>query len=574
MRLLLILARTYPWRSLAIVLCLILGSAVTGLGTAAMLPTLAVLATGDGAPAADASELETLVTGVLARVGLAPSLEVLIGVMVGMALARAALVIPTNRLIGNAVARFARDLRIRLIRAITRARWSYLTGQRVGVLSAGFASEADRAAGAFLASTSLVAEALKVALFVVLAGLVSWKVTAGGLAIGALLGVGLSSFVRAARRAGARQTRLTRDALSRLQSTFVSLKPLKAMARESALGALLDADTDRLFRTLKRLVMTRETLRALQETLIALTVAGLAYAVLRFLEMPFTSLLVLLFLFARLLASVGKMQRGAQELATLEAAYFALADTIASAEAAAELHAAEARAGAPRRIEDAVELRDVSVAYDPALPVLDDFSLRIPAGKVTALIGPSGCGKTTVADLVCGLVTPERGEVAIDGTPLGDLDLHGWREQLGYVAQDTLLLRGSVLDNVRQDDPRVDREAACRALRDAQVWDYVDEQPDGVDTQVGMAGNLLSGGQRQRVAIARALAHRPALLILDEATSALDPDTERAVYRAIQERHDGVTVLAISHQDALLDIADQVVRFERGGAATAAAGAR
>jgi ATP-binding cassette subfamily C protein len=292
MRLILTLARAYPWRSAGIVFCLLLGSAVTGLGTAAMLPTLAALAAGgNGRDPVPASELEAIVMGWLSSFGLEASLGVLILLMIAMALARAALVIPTNRLIGNAVARFARDLRIRLVRAITQARWSYLTGQRVGVLSAGFAAEADRSAGAFLAATTLVAEAMKVALFVALASLVSWKITAGGLAIGALLVVGLASFVRAARRAGAKQTRLTREALSRLQSTFVSLKPFKAMARETTLGALLDSDTDRLFRTLKRLVMTKETLRALQETLIALTIAGLAFGVLHFLEMPFQSLL-------------------------------------------------------------------------------------------------------------------------------------------------------------------------------------------------------------------------------------------------------------------------------------------
>lgn len=564
MRLILILARTYPWRSAGIVLCLILGSAVTGLGTAAMLPTLAALAAGDrGGEIAPESELESIVLGGLGAMGLEPSLEVLISVMVGMALARAALVIPTNRLIGNAVARFARDLRIRLVRAITRARWSYLTGQRVGVLSAGFASEADRSAGAFLAATTLVAEALKVALFIGLASLVSWKVTGGGIAIGALLGVGLASFVRAARRAGAKQTRLTREALSRLQSTLVSLKPLKAMARESTLGTLLDADTDRLFRTVKRLVMTSETLRALQETLIALTVAALAYSVLRFLEMPFQSLLVLLFLFVRMLGSVSKVQRGFQELVALESAYLGLIETIQAAEAAAEPILQDAHTPPPKRLEEAVELRDVSVAYDQDIPVLEDFSLRIPAGKITALVGPSGCGKTTVADLVCGLVSPGEGEVSIDGTPLAEIDLHAWREQLGYVAQDTLLLRGTVLDNVRQDDPRVDREAARSALRDAQALTFVEENPEGLETPVGTGGAMLSGGQRQRVAIARALAHRPALLILDEATSALDPDTEAAVYRAIQERDDGITVLAISHQDALLEIADQVYQFEQ-----------
>jgi ATP-binding cassette subfamily C protein len=259
---------------------------------------------------------------------------------------------------------------------------------------------------------------------------------------------------------------------------------------------------------------------------------------------------------------VSKVQRGAQELATVESAYTGLIDTVEAAEAAAEPLVEGSGAPVPTRIAQGVELRDISVAYDPGAPVLRDFSLKIPAGKVTALVGPSGCGKTTVADLVCGLVSPQEGEIRIDGTPIQEMNLHEWREQLGYVAQDTLLLRGTVASNVAQDDPRVDRDAVRSALRDAQALPFLEESPEGIEAPVGMGGALLSGGQRQRVAIARALAHRPALLILDEATSALDPDTEVALYRAIRNRDDGMTVLAISHQAALLEIADQVYEFE------------
>jgi ATP-binding cassette subfamily C protein len=198
--------------------------------------------------------------------------------------------------------------------------------------------------------------------------------------------------------------------------------------------------------------------------------------------------------------------------------------------------------------------------------VLRNVTLTIPAGGITAIIGASGGGKTTVIDLVTALLRPQEGEVWIDDLPLGKLDWRAWRRMIGYVPQDTVLLHDSVRSNVTLGDPELTEADAVAALRAAGVWSVVSEMPEGIDTIVGERGGKLSGGQRQRVAIARALAHKPRVLVLDEATSALDPETEAAICRTLEGLRGELTIVAISHQSPLVEVADRVYRMADGTA--------
>jgi len=190
--------------------------------------------------------------------------------------------------------------------------------------------------------------------------------------------------------------------------------------------------------------------------------------------------------------------------------------------------------------------------------------LSIPAGSFTAIVGPSGAGKTTIADLFTGLIRPQQGHVWIDDLLLEQVDLKQWRRMIGYVPQETFLLHDTVLLNVTLGDANLTEADAEEALRAAGAWDFVKVLPMGISSSVGERGAALSGGQRQRIAIARALAHRPKLLILDEITSALDPDSEAAICRTLQGLRGQLTILAISHQPAIVQAADSVYRLERG----------
>jgi ATP-binding cassette subfamily C protein len=215
--------------------------------------------------------------------------------------------------------------------------------------------------------------------------------------------------------------------------------------------------------------------------------------------------------------------------------------------------------------EKAISFKDVSFDYDDH-PVFSGLSLQFEAGSLTTLVGPSGSGKTTIVDLTIGLLQPQQGLILLDGTPLQDIDIKLWRSMIGYVPQDTILLHDSILHNVTLGDPAISIDDAKQALCSAGAWDFISQLSHGLETIVGERGGKLSGGQRQRIVIARALVNQPRLLILDEATSALDPETEEAVRQTMEALKGQLTILAISHNRAMVQAADYVYQMSEGGA--------
>jgi len=259
------------------------------------------------------------------------------------------------------------------------------------------------------------------------------------------------------------------------------------------------------------------------------------------------------------LSQLGKIQKYYQKMVAAGSAYWSLQEAVDEA-----ANSREDVAGEPApRLDKGISLRSVSFAHDER-KVLDNVSIEIPAGCLTTLIGPSGSGKTTVLDLIMGLHRPTEGEVLIDGVPMQKVDIRSWRRQIGYVPQETLLLHDSVFNNVTLGDPDLDESQAERALRAAEAWDFVAAMPDGLHATVGEGGARFSSGQRQRIMLARALAHNPRLLVLDEATSALDPTSEAEICATLTHLAGRLTILAVSHQPALAEVADRVYRLADG----------
>lgn len=196
------------------------------------------------------------------------------------------------------------------------------------------------------------------------------------------------------------------------------------------------------------------------------------------------------------------------------------------------------------------ELRGVSYTYEGSHgPALADVDLTIRRGESVGIVGRTGAGKSTLVDIVVGLLQPMPGELLVDGAPIGDRR-RGWQRQIGYVPQSTYLIDASLRANVALGIPaaQIDEGAIHTAIAMAQLADFVDGLPEGLDTLVGERGVRLSGGQRQRIAIARALYHQPQVLVFDEATSALDMETERRLSEAISALHGVKTLVLVAHR--------------------------
>jgi ATP-binding cassette subfamily C protein len=431
----------------------------------------------------------------------------------------------------------------------------------MGSLANSVATEAYRAANGFEHSVTVLALVIQVLVYGTVAMFVSWQATLTSLLVGVVMLRLLHQLIRATRRAGTKQTQLMRHLLTYLSDVLGSVKSLKAMARDNVAEAILRDQTKQLEKATRREIMAREALMALQEPILATLIASGLYLALSIWELSLPAVMVMVFLLTRLLSLLNKTQRKYQNLMAQESAYWALRTAIEEARAAAE------RTTGTRQptLQKGISLRHIDFDYG-AKPIFQDLNLEIPVNTFTTIAGPSGVGKSTMLDLLCGLAEPKSGDMLIDGVPLREINPRDWRRMIGYVAQENVLLHDTILSNILVGAPDLVEADAERALHQAGAWDFVSALPEGMHTIVGERGGLLSGGQRQRIAIARALAHQPLFLLLDEPTSALDPESERLVCDTLKKLAKNLTVVAVSHQPALINAADNIFTLSKGKA--------
>lgn len=211
---------------------------------------------------------------------------------------------------------------------------------------------------------------------------------------------------------------------------------------------------------------------------------------------------------------------------------------------------------------------DVSFTYDKEQkPVLEDINLNVKAGETVAFVGPSGAGKTTICSLIPRFYDVTEGAISIDGYDIRDLTKHSLRKQIGIVQQDVFLFTGTLRENIQYGDLEATDEEIIAAAKKAHMEEFINELPNGLDTQIGERGLKLSGGQKQRIAIARMFLKNPPILILDEATSALDTHTEMIIQEALDDLAEDRTTLIIAHRLATIRNADRVVVVTKDGIA-------
>ena len=569
MPIILSIVRQYPYRSLFAVFAYLLATLAEGFGISIFIPMIDLIVNQD-APATlqdstgFTSDIVNQFRGFMWNVsqthGMSRTLAGMLTVFVGCIVLKCALLIIAQRHVGYTTTRIATNLRLDMLRAFFNTRWDFFQQHSIGKLVNSVAAEAGKGAMIFNFGTKMASIIMEALVFLVIALFVSWQAVLCAAVVGMVLLVVLRGFIGKTRRAGERIIKAMQALTGTMTDCLVSIKPLKAMGREDSADIFLQKKTNKVHRASEKIVLSGAAMSNLQEPLVMVFVAILLYVSLIYMKMSLAAVLALVYLIRKILKNVQRLQTFYQKLAAIESAYLAYQKKLVAAQKAKEHHAG-------RRtpiLKRSIRLDGVGFKYQDQI-ILEDLDLELPKGKFVAIVGPSGVGKTTLADLVIGLLRPQEGEVWIDDLPLADADIRQWRHMIGYVPQETLLLHDSICANVTLGDRRISDERVAEALKKAGAWEFITQLPQGMHTIVGERGSKVSGGQRQRISIARALVNDPQLLILDEATTALDPDTEKAICRTLSQLVGKVTIMAISHQEAMLQTAEVAYRLENGG---------
>jgi ATP-binding cassette subfamily C protein len=549
------------WKLVFVSLLTVCVTLTESVGLLLLVPLLQVvgLELGGGA----VGRISGFVTSVFDAVGVRPTLVSILGLYVLVISARA-FAMSWQAVVSTAIGQdFKVHLRQRLYRAIVNTDWLFFSRSRSSDFTHALTTELDRVGRATRQLLRLIAEVGVAAVYILVAVFLSPIVSALAFVSAAGLMLLLRGKMQATRTGMKEASRATKGLYAAANEQLSGTKTIKSYGAEERNVAIFSRFTERIARMYIDAARHGAAAQRWLNIGMVLVLSLVVYVSIEILATPASQLLLLLYLFAMITRMLSRVQAHHHEFTVDSQAFTTVTEVAARCEAAAEPEPVRSES---IELREATRLEGVSFAYqDSGEPlVISDLDLTIPAGKTTAIVGPSGAGKSTIADLVMGLIQPDKGRVLVDERPLRAEQRRAWRSKIGYVPQDTFLFHDTVRENLLWARPGASDGEIREALRLAAAEDFVSRLPEGMETVLGDRGVRLSGGERQRLALARALLRKPSLLILDEATSNLDSENERRIQSAIEELHGSMTILIITHRLFTTRSADVIYVLEQG----------
>lgn len=529
-------------------------------GLLMLMPLVELLGLGEVQAAAG---LAKMWRKVFSGLGVTPGFELVLCSFVSLLVLQAVLRRLADHHNARIEASYTAHLRDRLYAALVDARWLAFTRLRAADLTRALTQEVDHAGFAAQQGVTLAGLVGLALVHLAVALMLSPPLTALALGCGVAVALALRPLNRRAHEAGKVGQQCRAEMSAAIAEHLAGFKVAKSHGRG---GHHLELFRRATHAIAEHFVASRHVFSASRvffELAGWVALMAFLYVAVAWARLGTAQLVLMVFVFTRLLPRIGAIQGTWQHIAHYQPAFDAVEKLRAELEATREPVADAAPALELRR---EVRLENVSFRYDPAgeRAAVRSVSLAIPARRMTALVGASGAGKSTLADLVLGLLTPTAGRVLLDDEPLDAARLAAWRNSIGYVPQEPFLFHDTIRANLLWAKPDATEAELQAVLRTAAAEEFVARLPLGLDTVVGDRGVRLSGGERQRLTLARALLRRPTLLLLDEATSSLDNENERFVQAAIAKLHGELTIIAIAHRLSTVQQADQVVVFEQG----------
>ena len=455
-------------------------------------------------------------------------------------------------------------LRKRLFEQLQALSLSYFANTRSGELINSITGEIGRLQQAFGLTAFIITKSLTLAVYAILMFRLSWQLTIIAVLLFTLLAVGLSRLNRRVREASFAVSKANGRFTSIAIELINGIRTVQAFAtqdfeRRRFYGASSDVVSTSINAVLGLAIVKPIAEGAATTVLVSMIIIAITVFVANG-TLQIASLLTFLFILFRLVPAIHELNGCRAALSSFGGSVDNVMELLRTDNKVYLQDGLVEFTGLQR----AIQFVSVDFGYDASSPVLQNITLTIEQGQMTALVGASGAGKTTLADLIPRFYDPTQGKVLIDGVDLREFVINSVRQKIAVVSQDTFIFNTSVRNNIAYGTEGADEAAVREVAQLANALEFILEMPEGFETQLGDRGVRLSGGQRQRIAIARALLRDPDILILDEATSALDSVSERLIQESLEKLSFGRTVIVIAHRLSTIVRAHKVVVLEQG----------
>jgi ATP-binding cassette subfamily C protein len=556
---LLILIKTMPWKVTLTIGLMVALSFMEGVSLLMLVPLLHLV--GLDVQQGSIGQLAQFVSSLFSTIGIQPTLIAVLSIYVMIVIAHSLLRRLETSLSLTLEYEFVVGLRQRLYRAIANANWLFFVRSRTSDFTHALTNEMERVGAATYYLLNLLATTIVTLVYLALTLKLSTLMT--GLVF--LCGGGLMFLLKGKTKVAHETGEGLSEAMSRLYSAVSEhlggMKIAKSYGAVDRHAAMFGRLTEQIRHLYTHAVRNQAEVNYWFNIGSVIILSLILFISIQVLSIPTAGILLLLFLFTRVVPKFSNIQQNLQSFINMLPSFSRIMELQRQCEEAAE---SNTQRGEKFEMRYDIRFEKVSFHYDRGTPVIKNIDLVIPVGQTTAIVGSSGAGKSTIADLVMGLIFPNQGHIWVDGMELSSERVKAWRDRIGYVPQDTFLFHDTLRSNLLWAKPDAMQEEMIQSLRLAASEEFVSGLPKGLETILGDRGILLSGGERQRLALARALLRNPSLLILDEATSSLDSENEKRILNAIERLHGQMTILIISHRLSTIRGADIIHVIEDG----------
>jgi len=472
-----------------------------------------------------------------------------------------------NTLVATSLTRsFTFDLREAGLRLLLEVDLDFYSKTKVGDLINRLGGEVSRTAGAIGTAIGMFTTSITVLVFVGLLLSISWKLTLTSTILLGLVAWANQYIITRSKHFGHQLSEMSKDYSIRVLETMTGIRLVKSTGNE-----------EREYQRIKELIQRREQadfyaqvnyaaiapINEVVNLIVIILILFIGRTIFAHeIESISTVLLTYLLVLFRMIPLISQLNSGRSQFATTSASVEVVNDFLSCDDKPFMLNGTVPYT----HLRSGIHFKEISFSYpnNTINLVLQGVDLFLPHGTTLALVGGSGSGKSTLADLLPRFYDPTEGCILIDGIDLREFDVKSLRKAMGIVSQDTFLFNASVRENIAYARPQATEAEIVEAAKGANAYEFIEQLPEGLDTQIGDRGVILSGGQRQRISIARALLQNPEILILDEATSSLDTVSERYVQEAIEKLSCDRTTLVIAHRLSTVQKADQIAVIDRG----------